>query len=330
MFDFLIAKLRWVPSQVNHITGSTPSAVPRVFYSDSLISLEDASALRSGVISLTNSIPASRKDWHPESNDLVLDLVHPSLYPYVQGRTRRFLKTFTASAEEDQNRSTLDVLACKVLRALGSPFAKGEDVHSPIDALSLIGQGTAVPPAKGPLWITAPPRIQQQISMENLYRADRGELLLTEHMPSYPDESGPVPDLVEMIWPSSSRYLWLPTDIKVSPGPGSSYTSQFLSYVNNLHPDPSLPSGQLYPIIENIFSRFVPLFEQVINVSEFSDTRKEFLAENGVYWDPPSANEMYVIEYLFVEIILKDCLLNYILLAFCDPGLHLWMKKAMR
>lgn len=34
------------------------------------------------------NIPENEKDWHPGSNDQVLDLVHPSLYPLVFGQTR--------------------------------------------------------------------------------------------------------------------------------------------------------------------------------------------------------------------------------------------------
>ena len=33
------------------------------------------------------NVPDSEKDWHPGSDGLVLDLVHPSLYPVVYGRT---------------------------------------------------------------------------------------------------------------------------------------------------------------------------------------------------------------------------------------------------
>lgn len=33
---------------------------------------------------------ASALDWHPNSNDMVQDLVHPSMYPLVYGRTRVF------------------------------------------------------------------------------------------------------------------------------------------------------------------------------------------------------------------------------------------------
>ncbi|KAG9073104.1 hypothetical protein KI688_000891 [Linnemannia hyalina] len=33
-------------------------------------------------------VPDEKKDWHPGSNNKVLDLVHPSLFPFVAGRTR--------------------------------------------------------------------------------------------------------------------------------------------------------------------------------------------------------------------------------------------------
>ena len=33
------------------------------------------------------TVPDSEKDWHPGSGGLVLDLIHPSLYPIVYGRT---------------------------------------------------------------------------------------------------------------------------------------------------------------------------------------------------------------------------------------------------
>lgn len=29
-------------------------------------------------------------DWHPKSNDIVLDLVHPSMYPLVYGQSRLY------------------------------------------------------------------------------------------------------------------------------------------------------------------------------------------------------------------------------------------------
>jgi hypothetical protein len=34
----------------------------------------------------------SAPDWHPNSNDMVQDLVHPSMYPLVYGRSRGFVE----------------------------------------------------------------------------------------------------------------------------------------------------------------------------------------------------------------------------------------------
>jgi hypothetical protein len=44
-------------------------------------------------------VPDKHKDWHPGSNGKVLDLVHPSLYPIVYGRTR-VLETGRTSLED--------------------------------------------------------------------------------------------------------------------------------------------------------------------------------------------------------------------------------------
>lgn len=44
-------------------------------------------ALRAAAAPLED-VPEVHRDWHPGSNDTVLDLVHPSLFPVVYGRTR--------------------------------------------------------------------------------------------------------------------------------------------------------------------------------------------------------------------------------------------------
>lgn len=58
-----------------------------VYISDGLVSLDTKMALRSGVMPL-ESVPDNLKDWHPGSDDKVLDLVHPSLYPLMYGRSK--------------------------------------------------------------------------------------------------------------------------------------------------------------------------------------------------------------------------------------------------
>ncbi|KAF7554625.1 hypothetical protein G7Z17_g2757 [Cylindrodendrum hubeiense] len=55
--------------------------------SDCLIPDDLREALKSAVAPLEN-VPVDRKDWHPGSDDRVLDLVHPSLWPLLYGRSR--------------------------------------------------------------------------------------------------------------------------------------------------------------------------------------------------------------------------------------------------
>jgi hypothetical protein len=42
-------------------------------------------------VSALENVPQTKKDWHPGSNGQVLDLVHPSLYCIVYGRTHAYL-----------------------------------------------------------------------------------------------------------------------------------------------------------------------------------------------------------------------------------------------
>ncbi|EGR44694.1 uncharacterized protein TRIREDRAFT_69841, partial [Trichoderma reesei QM6a] len=63
-----------------------------VIKSDSLISESLRDSLRSAAAVLEN-VPDEEKDWHPGSTHKVLDLVHPSLWPFIYGRTPVLLDT---------------------------------------------------------------------------------------------------------------------------------------------------------------------------------------------------------------------------------------------
>ena len=58
-----------------------------VIKSDIAISSELKDALRIGA-ALLEDVPERLRDWHPGSDGKVLDLVHPSLFPLVYGRSR--------------------------------------------------------------------------------------------------------------------------------------------------------------------------------------------------------------------------------------------------
>ncbi|KAG8912829.1 hypothetical protein FRC01_004877 [Tulasnella sp. 417] len=87
------AEVEWVLDELgdynkmrDQATGIQPSCHVRIWESDELVSQD----LRSRLISaaaLLEIVPEDRKDWHPRSSGRVLDLVHPSLFCAVYGRT---------------------------------------------------------------------------------------------------------------------------------------------------------------------------------------------------------------------------------------------------
>jgi hypothetical protein len=60
-----------------------------VVKSDNLVSNDLHEALRIAFETLKKE-QASVPDWHPKSSDMVQDLIHPSMYPLVYGRSRGF------------------------------------------------------------------------------------------------------------------------------------------------------------------------------------------------------------------------------------------------
>ena len=58
-----------------------------VIKSDTAIPLDLKEALRAAAAPL-EEVPDRLKDWHPGSDGKVLDLVHPSLFPLIYGRSR--------------------------------------------------------------------------------------------------------------------------------------------------------------------------------------------------------------------------------------------------
>ncbi|KAF2126696.1 hypothetical protein P153DRAFT_368765 [Dothidotthia symphoricarpi CBS 119687] len=87
-FDCCIEELRSKAAFLEK-TGIIPTldACASVAKSDTLVSPELHDALRDAFETIKAS-HASSPDWHPNSQDMVQDLVHPSMFPLVYGRTR--------------------------------------------------------------------------------------------------------------------------------------------------------------------------------------------------------------------------------------------------
>ncbi|KAG9021160.1 hypothetical protein FS837_007521, partial [Tulasnella sp. UAMH 9824] len=84
--DWVLDELEDYATMRDDATGIQPSCHVRVWESDNLVSKDLRSKLLSAVTVLEN-VPEDEKDWHPRSNNLVWDLVHPSLFCAVYDRT---------------------------------------------------------------------------------------------------------------------------------------------------------------------------------------------------------------------------------------------------
>lgn len=86
MVDYCIDELKY-KAELYRKTGTISMFNGDVVKADNCVPLVLKNALRAAVATLED-IPDGRKDWHPGSNETVLDLVHPSLYPLTYGLTR--------------------------------------------------------------------------------------------------------------------------------------------------------------------------------------------------------------------------------------------------
>jgi hypothetical protein len=86
MMDWIIKELQWKAGCLKD-TGLLRVFDVGVVKSDTAISKDVQEALKEAVKTLEN-IPADQKDYHPGSDDKVVDLVHPSLFPVIYGQTR--------------------------------------------------------------------------------------------------------------------------------------------------------------------------------------------------------------------------------------------------
>ncbi|KAI9795316.1 MAG: hypothetical protein M1833_007228 [Piccolia ochrophora] len=89
MFDWCIAELKEKAGTLSEhgIISVLNTNDLCVCKSDRAIPQELEEALVQACLSLEN-VPENAKDWHPHSDQKVLDLVHPSLYPLIYGRSR--------------------------------------------------------------------------------------------------------------------------------------------------------------------------------------------------------------------------------------------------
>ena len=80
----------------------------------------------------------------------------------------------------------------------------------------------------------------------------------------------------EQPYHTSAKYAWLPTDFHIN----DDDTARCLSYINNLHP---VQHAAMYPLIEQVVGRFIPLFEHVLTSLRYDHPLK---VPVGRWYDP--------------------------------------------
>ncbi|OQE44441.1 hypothetical protein PENCOP_c002G08786 [Penicillium coprophilum] len=86
MMDWIIKELQWKAGMFQE-TGHVTVFDVGVVKSDNAISSELQQELKQAA-ALFENVPETQKDYHPGSDQKVVNLVHPSLFPVVYGRTR--------------------------------------------------------------------------------------------------------------------------------------------------------------------------------------------------------------------------------------------------
>ncbi|KAG8899799.1 hypothetical protein FRC00_000899 [Tulasnella sp. 408] len=92
--NYVFDELAGYEKMRDEATGIQQSCFSRIYESDSLIPQDLLERLKAAV-KVLEDVPEDQKDWHPRSDGQVLDLVHPSLYPIVYGRTFRYPEVTT-------------------------------------------------------------------------------------------------------------------------------------------------------------------------------------------------------------------------------------------
>jgi len=90
MFNWCILELGYNAADIDDPSNPPPTFVYNgdVYKSDTALSLAFKKRLQDAVIAFEATIPENEKDWHPNTDEKVWDLVHPSLFPVAFGKSR--------------------------------------------------------------------------------------------------------------------------------------------------------------------------------------------------------------------------------------------------
>ncbi|KIO30482.1 hypothetical protein M407DRAFT_69195, partial [Tulasnella calospora MUT 4182] len=127
--DYILDELAGYEKMRDEATGIQAGRQRPIYESDTLVPPELRDRLKEAVKALEN-VPEAQKDWRPRSNDQVLDLVHPSLYPIVYGRTMRYPEAVKPEERKIEDFQAIDWSFSRKFAWLSTDFKITEDGSS--------------------------------------------------------------------------------------------------------------------------------------------------------------------------------------------------------
>ncbi|KAJ2077012.1 hypothetical protein GGI09_008298, partial [Coemansia sp. S100] len=243
-FCYVLDELRYYKSLSPPGSNIRLSAADGVWISDTLIDAEIMKKLREHA-TILESVPDRQKDWHPNSQPRVLNLIDPSLYPLVYCQSRLCRQSSSSAQASLMSDKPVEYprSLCRWREILSDASGSGPTCY--------------LPPAL--------PR-EEDYSLEESahdYDSDNDSDGSTSSeqsasSSSSSSSSSEESDTDEQYGPyTSPNFCWLPSEFRVD----NNGAVTIESYINNLHP---VKHAALYPIIASILSKFLPLLEQVV------------------------------------------------------------------
>ncbi|KAJ2449691.1 hypothetical protein GGF42_004695, partial [Coemansia sp. RSA 2424] len=97
-FRYVLDELAYYSSLHPPSSNVKLSSADGVWLSDSLIDLETTNELKE-CAAILESTPTNQKDWHPDGESRMLNLIDPSLFPLIYARSKLYRQTCTSPQE---------------------------------------------------------------------------------------------------------------------------------------------------------------------------------------------------------------------------------------
>jgi len=221
-------------------TGIRISPVDNVWESDSIVSSAIKKKLFKAMKPLEEFITDDQ--WHPGSNKRVLDLVHPSMYPYVDGVTRTTKRRIDLESTFESTEVEWDDLNEPDKTSTSKKEASKGKKQDPNDE-----------PNKTSTSKKKASKGKKINSTENIPDEEQVQPLNCEF---FIHKNKSAPDAISKFF--SEKFQWLPSDFAVD----ENGQVEIKSYINNLNP---VTHHDLYTVITNIFEKMVPMFNNTLN-----------------------------------------------------------------